>query len=573
MINGYDKTIKRVPKEQTISYIHNVGKQPLKPLTLGQLIEECCTTYPNVTAIISKHQNQELSYLQALDRADRLAAGLKSLGLNNGDRVAIWAPNCIEWYITHMACARAGFVLVNINPAIPRMEMEYCIKKVEMRCIICAHKFKYQNYYEILCKIAPELPGSIPGKLKSRHVPSLQSVIVMTDEHLRGALKFNDVFEFATIKGIRAIKESQNLILMDEPAHIQFTSGTTGQPKAAAVSHFSMVNNSYYIGQRSELDRKHHTICVQTPLFHAIGTVITICAALNHGATLVLPSAGYDPDKNLDAIRDERCTVIHGTPTMYVDLVDRQKKRRENISPDIAVSGGACCSPHLFREMKSVLNLQKVKSVYGLTECTAIVFQSLYDDDEYLSTSTVGYVQDHVEAKVTDVDGNIVPIGTPGELCIRGYSTMLGYWKDEDRTKEVIGPDKWFRTGDQFILEKNGYGKIVGRLKEMIIRGGENIFPKEIEDFLNTHPSILEVYVVGIPHERLGEEVCAFVKVKDGMSVTLDHIRTYCKENIAHFKIPTVLKIVDSFPKTTSGKIQKYRLVQIAVKDANVVAN
>ncbi|XP_076250870.1 medium-chain acyl-CoA ligase ACSF2, mitochondrial-like isoform X2 [Rhynchophorus ferrugineus] len=543
-----------------LSYIHNPGTEPLKYKTVGSLLQETANKFSDRLAIIAREQNQKLSFREVLYQADRLAAGLKRIGLVPGDRVGIWAPNLLEWYLTYMACARGGYVLVNINPAYQPLELEYCVNKVGVKCLISPHTFKKQNYYQILSELSPELASSSPGKLKSKRMPSLQHVITISDDNLRGTYKYNDIVDYATSSIIEVIQSTQSKMEPDQACHIQFTSGTTGQPKAVIQTHFQLTNNSYFIGKRNELDRKHHNVCVQVPFFHAFGTVVTIGCATNHGATLVVPSPGYEPDKSLDAIRDEKCSVIYGTPTMYIDLITRQKERNEDISLEIAVSGGSSCSPHLFHEMKNILGVRKVKSVFGLTEATAVVFQSLYDDEEYEATSTVGYLSDHLEAKLIDEEGQSVPLGCPGELCVRGYCTTLGYYDDDQKTQELIGADKWLKTGDQFMFEENGYGRIVGRLKEMIIRGGENIFPKEIEDCLNTHPDILEAHVIGIPHERLGEEVCACVKVLNE-SITLDNIRKYCKGKLAHFKIPSALRIVDSFPKTASGKIQKYQLL------------
>ncbi|CAG9771986.1 unnamed protein product [Ceutorhynchus assimilis] len=557
-------------KFRNYSYLHNPGSEPLRSLTIGKLLEESAQKYGERTALVSRSQNKRFTYQEALDQADRLAAGFRTLGLNMGDRIGIWAPNIAEWYLTHMACARGGFVLVNINPAYQPMELQACINSVGVKALVCAHKFKDDNYYEHLLKLAPEIQKCQAGRLFSKALPTLETIIVPSDEELSGTFKYDDVVNLASEVEIQNIRNLQNFINPDGVCHLQFTSGTTGVPKSPQQTHFQIVNNSYSIGKRNELDKRHHTLCMLGPFFHAFGTVIVLCSAVNHGATLVLPAPGYDPDKALDAIRDEKCSVILGTPTMYVDIVNRQKIRQENINPEIAVSGGACCSPHLFREMKEILKLKKVKSVYGLTEVTAVAFQSLYDDDEYQSTSTVGYVGDHLEVKVVDEKGHTVPRGTPGELLIRGYSTTLGYWQNEEKTKELIGPDKWLRTGDQFILEENGYGKVVGRLKEMVIRGGENIFPAEVEDFLNTHPGILETHVIGVPHERLGEEVCACVRLRPGHQLTLDDLKLFCKGNLANFKIPSKLKIVESFPKTTSGKIQKYKLINNINKEINL---
>ncbi|XP_066257129.1 medium-chain acyl-CoA ligase ACSF2, mitochondrial-like [Euwallacea similis] len=553
----------------TLSYIHNPGTEPLRPLTIGKLLERTAQKYGDRSAIISPSQNQSFTFEEVLQRADRLAAALYGLGLQKGDRVGIWAQNISEWYITHMGVARGGFVLVNINPAYQLQELQSCINAVGVKALVCMSKTRNHDYYSNLTQISPEIATCSPGKLTCAAMPSLSSIIMTGEDssNQRGTFCFNDVLNLASENAVREISKIQSYIDPDDLGHLQFTSGTTGTPKSPMESHFQIVNNAYFIGKRNELDQKHHVVCLMAPFFHGIGTVITLVSALNHAASLVIPSSGYDPDRALDAIRDEKCTVIIGTPTMYVDLVNRQKSRTESINPEIAVTGGACCSPHLFKEMKEVLNLKKVKSVYGLTEVTAVAFQSLYDDNEHQSTSTVGYVGDHLEVKVIDAEGRIVPRGTPGELCIRGYSTTLGYWKDEEKTKALVGADKWLRTGDQFVIDDNGYGRVVGRLKEMIIRGGENIFPAEIEDYLNTHPSVLETHVVGIPHERLGEEVCACVRIKPNESFTLDEVKSYCKGNIAHFKIPSKLRIVKAFPKTISGKIQKYKLVESICKE------
>ncbi|CAH0564378.1 unnamed protein product [Brassicogethes aeneus] len=431
----------------TLSYVHNPVNLPLRPLTVGQLLEETCNKNGDTVGIISCHQNQKLTFNEIIYRADQLAAGLKSIELNYGDRVGIWAPNLIEWYISFMACARAGLTTVAINPLFQHKEIEYCINKVGIKAMISGHIYKKQNYYEILNKVIPNLITNEPGKIKNNNVPSLKSIISIADKELKGTFNYNHILNIANENEIKKIKNEQNKIKCDDSFNIQFTSGTTGKAKAASISHFNLVNNGFFVGKRNELNKKQQKICVQVPLFHAFGTCITISAALNYGSTLVLPSAGYNPDKNLDAIKNEKCTIIHGTPTMYVDLVNRQMERNEDINPEIAVSGGAICSPHLFKRMKKYLKLNKVKSVYGLSETTAVIFQSMEGDDEYKSTCTVGHVSEHVEAKVVDNNGNIVPRGTPGELYVRTYANMLEYWGDEEKTKDTIGNDRWLKTG------------------------------------------------------------------------------------------------------------------------------
>ncbi|ERL86955.1 hypothetical protein D910_04358, partial [Dendroctonus ponderosae] len=536
-----------------LSYVHNHGSEPLRSLTLGQLLEQTAKKYGSRTALICRSENQKLTFQEVLDQADRLAAGFTALGLKPGDRLGVWAPNVAEWYLTHMASARGGFVLVNINPAYQPRELESCVNLVGVKALVCMSQTKNHDYYGNLVSLCPEMLQSRPGKLRSKAMPTLENIVIAGGTNLRGTLNYHDVLNMATEAQVDKVRKLQGSIDPDQLCHLQFT---------------SIVNNSYCIGKRHELGRKHHSICIMVPFFHGIGTVITICSALNYGSTLVVPAPLYNPEKTLDAIRDEKCSVIIGTPTMYVDLVDRQKARNEDIDPEIAISGGAICSPHLFKQMKDVLKLKKVKSVYGLTEVTAVAFQSLYDDDERQATSTVGYVGDHLEVKVINEEGRIVPRGSPGELCIRGYSTTLGYWKNEEKTQELIGADKWLRTGDQFVLDEKGYGSVVGRIKELIIRGGENIFPGEIESLLNTHPEILECHVVAVPHERLGEEVCACVRTKSAVALTLEEVQAFCQGKIAHFKVPSRLELLESFPKTASGKIQKFKLVETIVAQA-----
>ncbi|KAG5899898.1 hypothetical protein JTB14_002450 [Gonioctena quinquepunctata] len=556
-------------KYSRLSYLHNVGKEPLRPLTIGKLLEQTCVDHGKTTAIISCHQNRKMDFSEVLYEADRLAAGMLRMGFQKGDKVGLWAPNLIEWYTSYMACARAGVLLVCLNPLYQQKEIEYSINKVGMKGIICGSIFRKQNFYDILRSVCPELPHSEPGNIKSKNVPSLRSVIMISEDKRSGTHRFTDIMDMSNGESIEMVRKNQDKINIDGPANVQFTSGTTGKSKAAVVSHFGIVNNGFHIGKRNELYKKQHKICVQNPLFHAYGTIISISSALNFGTTLVLPSEGYDPERNLEALKEEKCTIIHGTPTMFVDLINLQKKRKEKLYAEIAISGGASCSPQLFRNMLDILKVKKVKSVYGLSESTAVVFQSLENDDEFHSTSTVGFLQEHLEAKVIDNEGNIVPVGVPGELCLRGYPVMLEYFEDDNKTKEIKGADGWLHTGDQFIISENGYGMIVGRLKEMIIRGGENIYPTEIEDYLNTHPDILESYVIGLPHERLGEEVCACLKSRDGCQITEKEIREFCKGKIANFKIPSIVKTLDSFPTTTSGKIQKNELVKLLSNEQN----
>ncbi|KAL3269657.1 hypothetical protein HHI36_008720 [Cryptolaemus montrouzieri] len=552
----------RVTWLRSYSYLHNPGKEPLQYITLGQVLEKSAREFEDRVAVISNHQKKELTYREALEQCDQFAAGLLNIGLKKGDRVGLWCPNILEWFIVKYACARAGLILVALNPHYQAPEMEYAIHKVGIKCLICTDKVKKMNYHDILNKLIPNLDKSAVGKINSTKLPSLKSIITVSDKTVRWAYNFQEIVENSDQSLIQSIRKNQNSISPDDAFSILFSSGTTGKPKAAIVSHFSHVNNTLLTGGRMELGIKSHRICMMVPFFHAFGVNITTGSSVCYGSTIVVPSITYSPSDNLTAIKEQKCTMIHGTPTMHLDLITEQRKRNENISAEIAVSGGSPISTHQFRTMLDVFKVKSVKSVYGLTETTAVVFASKPGDDEEKSTSTVGYVGDHMEAKVVDENGMVVPFGIPGELCIRGYANMIGYWDDMKKTEATIGRDNWLKTGDRAILSADGYAKIVGRNKDMIIRGGENIFPKEVEDILITHPDIAEVQVIGLPHERLGEEVCACVKMCSDKILKLEEIVTFCEGKMAYFKIPRQLRIVDSFPRTISGKIQKYLLVE-----------
>uniref|UniRef100_A0A0K8W2N9 Medium-chain acyl-CoA ligase ACSF2, mitochondrial n=1 Tax=Bactrocera latifrons TaxID=174628 RepID=A0A0K8W2N9_BACLA len=550
------------------AHLHYIGKHPLVYRSVGQELERAAAEYGSAESIVSCHEQKRYTFRSLIEDVDRAAAGLLKLGLQQGDHVGIWAPNNMHWYLTMLGAARAGLVSVGINPAFQGPEVEYCLKKVKVKALIMPESFKTQNYYEIMKGICPELPDSIDGRIKSANLPHLKYVVVDSPNKLKGALTFDDLLDLSNPVERVDVTKLQRHIVPDSSCNIQFTSGTTGQPKAAVISHYNFVNNGIHIGNRNQLNNSSR-ICVQVPLFHAYGVVITIMAAMSHGSALILPAASFNPAASLHAIVDEKCTVIHGTPTMYVDLIKKQRELNLPLkTAKMAITGGAPCSPQLFLDIKNVLGLEHVRTVFGMTETTAVIFQSRPDDSMEQILNTVGHLQDHVEAKVIDSQGKTVAFGERGELCVRGYATMLGYYDDEEKTKETIGRDKWLRTGDQFILQADGYGRIVGRLKEMIIRGGENIFPKEIEDFLNTHPDICETHVIGVPCERMGEEVCAFVRLHDGLpKMSRQDIKDFCQGKLAHFKVPRYLVTVRDFPKTTSGKIQKFKLAEVYKKE------
>ena len=432
--------------ESNQSYINYLGKNPLVYRNVGQELERIAAEFGSTKAVVSCHEAQRYTFHTLIDEVNRLAAGFMKLGLNKGDRIGIWGPNNMHWYLTMLAASRAGLVSVGINPAFQGPELEYCLKKVNVKALVSPLSYKTQNYYDIIHSICPELSKSEKGKINSENLPNLKAVIINTDQQLKGAFTFNEVLDLSDKNGFEEIYKLQPFIIPDSPCNVQFTSGTTGQPKAAVLSHFNFVNNGIHIGNRNHL--RGGRICCQVPLFHAYGVVISIMAGLSHGATLVLPAPGFSPEDSLKAVVQEKCTVIHGTPTMYVDLIKKQRELNLPLATlKMAVTGGAPCSPQLFLDMKNVLNLQEVRTIFGMTETTASIFQSRPGDTMEQVLNTVGHVQDNIEAKVVDAEGNIVPFGQPGELLVRGYLTMLGYYGDEAKTKETIGADKWLRTG------------------------------------------------------------------------------------------------------------------------------
>ncbi|GAB0099947.1 acyl-CoA synthetase family member 2, mitochondrial [Sergentomyia squamirostris] len=547
-------------KSSGLSYIHNIGKYPLVYRTIGQQLNLIASEFGDREAVVCVEEEKRITYDQLKKDADRLAAGFLNLGLSQGDRVGLWAPNVSSWPVVMFAAARAGLILVALNPAYEAPEMEYCMEKVEIKALVTSESFRNKDYYEKILEMIPELGSVTAERVQSKKLPFLSTIIIDADKHFPGTLRLQDVSQTPTISQVSQIEDYQNVVSPNSGGHILLTSGTTGMPKAALLSHFGILNNGIHIRDRNELlDKK---ICMQVPFFHVFGTIGAIIGALVSRATIVVPSIIYNPDKNIYAIEKEECSVIYGTPTMYVDLVNKQNELKLHLNAEIALIGGASCSPQLIKDIKTELNVQKIKMTFGMTETSGVIFNTIPGDiDEERMLHTVGFIQDSIEAKVIDKEGQLVPFGTPGELCVRGYFTMIGYWGDEQKTRETLGTDGWLRTGDQFVLQADGYGRVVGRLKEMIIRGGENIFPKEIENFLVTCPSVAEAYVVGVPDERLGEEMCAFVRLKtDHQDCSPQQIKDFCQGKISYFKIPRYIEIVTEFPKTVSGKIQKFRL-------------
>jgi len=546
----------------TASYVHGASEKQLIGQTIGRFFDEACASHAEREALIVRHQDVRLTYAQLKLKVDALACGLMRLGLEPGDRIGIWSQNNMEWALTQFATAKAGLVLVNINPAYRRSELEYALNKVGCRALILSPAFKTSNYLEMIADLAPELGHCEPGLLRSHRLPALEMVIRMGADRSPGMLNFDELLRAPAREEFAALAVLSEKLQFDDPINIQFTSGTTGHPKGATLSHHNILNNGYFVGEAIKLvpgDR----LCIPVPLYHCFGMVMGNLGCLTHGATMVYPAEAFEPLAVLETVAQERCSALYGVPTMFIAALDHPRFAEFDLSSlRTGIMAGSPCPIEVMKRVIGKMNMSEVTIAYGMTETSPVSFQSGTDDPIDRRVSTVGRVQPHLEVKIVDTDGRIVPRGTPGELCTRGYSVMLGYWGDEAKTREAIDAGGWMHTGDLAIIDDEGYCNIVGRIKDMVIRGGENIYPREIEEFLYAHPKVLDVQVVGIPDQRFGEELCAWIIVREGEGLTEDEVRAYCQGQIAHYKIPRYIRFVDSFPMTVTGKIQKFQIRQ-----------
>jgi fatty-acyl-CoA synthase len=548
------------PTRVVSSYVHGIGTTPLIGATIGALFDQTASEHADGEALVVSHQGIRWSYATLAAHVERLAAGLVALGLEPGERIGIWAPNCAEWVVTQFATAKAGLILVNINPAYRLGELEYALNKVGCRALLLADAFKTSDYHAMLVELAPEVPSSRPGELKSARLPELRHVITLADTPLSGFMSYHEVNDRADGEAHRKLAAVSSRLQFDDPINIQFTSGTTGLPKAATLTHHNIVNNAFFSGQRMGLGPADK-LCIPVPMYHCFGMVLGTLACVAHGATMVLPSAGYESGAALAAIDKERCTALHGVPTMFISELDHPDFGTFDLaSLRTGIIAGAPCPIELMKRLISEMHLADITIAYGMTETGPVSFQTSTTDTLERKVSTVGTVLPHTEIKIVDEHGNVAPVGTPGELLTRGYCVMPGYWGDPAKTAETIDSAHWLHSGDIAVLDAAGYARIVGRLKDMLIRGGENIFPREIEEYLFAHPKVEEAEVIGVPDPKYGEEVCAWIKLRAGESATEDEIREFCRGKIAHFKIPRYILFVDEFPMTVTGKVQKYKM-------------
>ena len=524
------------------SYASGTSSTPLLGETIGANLEATVERFGDREALVDRPSGRRWTYQQFNADVDTLALGLMELGVEKGDRIGIWAPNCPEWVLVQYATAKIGAILVNVNPAYRTHELAYALNQSGCRLLVAATEFKTSSYVEMVEKVRPE-------------VQALEGTVFL------GSDKWDMLFERGDSTPTHRLRDAMARLTFDDPINIQYTSGTTGYPKGATLSHHNILNNGYFVGELcgySEADR----IAIPVPFYHCFGMVMGNLAATSHGACMVIPAPSFEPAATLATVQEERCTSLYGVPTMFIaELALPDFADYDLSSLRTGIMAGSPCPVEVMKRVVSDMHMDEVSICYGMTETSPVSTQTRRDDDLDRRVSTVGRVGPHVEVKVVDPDtGLVVPIGEPGEFCTRGYSVMLGYWNDEERTREAVDAAGWMHTGDLATMDAEGYLNIVGRIKDMVIRGGENIYPREVEEFLYSHPAIADVQVIGVPDEKYGEELCAWVTLKEGQALTEDEVRDYCRGELAHFKVPRYVLFVEEFPMTVTGKIQKFKM-------------
>ena len=548
------------------SYVHGASAKPLLGDTLGSLLDRIAAAHPERPALVVRAQNVRMNYREFRAEVERVAAGLLALGLQRGDRVGIWSPNRAEWVVLQFAAPKAGLILVNINPAYRAHELEYALNKVACHTLVLPRRFKTSHYLDILGELAPELATSTPGQLHAARLPALREVILLDEVAAAGTRSWQQLVALGDTAALARLHAVEPELGFDDPVNIQFTSGTTGAPKGATLTHHNIINNGWFIGEAMRLT-EHDRLCIPVPFYHCFGMVLGNLACVTHGACMVIPGEGFDPLVTLDTVAAEQCTGLHGVPTMFIAELEHPRFAEFDLSTlRTGIMAGSPCPIEVMRRVVGEMHLSEITIAYGMTETSPVSFQTVPDDPLERRVDSVGRIHPQLEVKLVDERDRVVPRGTPGELCTRGYSVMLGYWDDEARTREVIDAARWMHTGDLATLDADGYCRIVGRSKDMIIRGGENVYPREIEEFLYTHPDIADVAVIGVPDERYGEEIMAWIQIREGSSLSGEELRGFCEGKIAHYKVPRYVEIVDEFPMTITGKVQKYKMREISIE-------
>ena len=532
-----------------LAYARGDTTTPLLKETIGENLESMVDRFPERDALVSVHQGIRQSYRAFNESVDRLAKGLLRIGLEVGDRVGIWSPNCAEWVWLQYATAKVGVILVNINPAYRTHEVRYALAQSGCRVLVSAEKFLSSDYRRMVSEVRDELPDL--GRVTFLGTPEWDDLMAPTDDGMDGVLA-----------------ERASTLHHDDPINIQYTSGTTGFPKGATLSHSNILNNAFFIGEACAYT-EHDRVCIPVPLYHCFGMVLGTLACTTHGSAIVLPGPGFDPGQVLNTVQEERCTSLYGVPTMFIaELAHPDLGSFDLSSLRTGIMAGSPCPVEVMKQVISDMNMTDVTIAYGMTETSPVSTQTMTTDTIERRVSTVGRVHPHVEIKIIDPEsGETMERGRDGEFCTRGYSIMLGYWSDPQRTEESIDADGWMHSGDLATMDADGYVNIVGRIKDMIIRGGENIYPREIEEYLYGHPAIEDVQVIGVPDEKYGEQVMAWVKLREGAEATGENIRDFCRGRIAHFKVPEYVKFVDGFPMTVTGKIRKVEMREISITE------
>ncbi len=558
-------------RKLTQSYNHGASNVPLIGQTIGVFFDHAVDLWGNRYALIVRHQNIRWTYAELKEQVDAFAAGLLSLGLEPGQRIGIWSQNNAEWAVTQFATAKAGLILVNINPAYRLSELEYALNKVQCAALVISPSFKTSDYVQMVRDLAPEIDNGTPGQLEAEKLPHLRTVIRMGEEATPGMYNFAQIATMGSDQERRSLTALSRELQFDDAINIQFTSGTTGFPKGATLTHHNILNNGYFVGEGIRMSEDDN-LAIPVPLYHCFGMVMGNLACLTHGATMVYPGEGFDPTEVLQTIQDEKCTALYGVPTMFIAALDHPEFNKFDLtSLRTGIMAGSPCPIEVMKQVIGKMNMTEVTIAYGMTETSPVSFHTAVDDELERKVGTVGHTIPHVESKIVDGDDRIVAPGETGEILTRGYNVMLGYWDDQEKTSEAIDAAGWMHTGDLGTMDEYGYGNVVGRIKDMVIRGGENVYPREIEEYLYRHEAIQDVQVIGVPDERFGEELCAWIVLYGGQSANEQEIKEFCRGQIAHYKVPRYIKFVSEFPMTVTGKVQKFVMREQMIEELNLV--
>lgn len=554
-----------------LSYVNGISDRSLIGMTIGDLFDQTVASFPNNDALISRHQNLRYTYKALQQEVNRCARGLLKLGVTKGERVGIWSPNNAQWCITQFATAKIGAILVNVNPSYRTHELEYALKQSATNTLIIEGEFKQSHYANIICELVPELKTSTPENLTSKTLPELKRVICL-DEKLatQGMYTWSNLMTLHDQVTEDELASVQKTLQFDDPINIQYTSGTTGAPKGATLSHHNILNNGYFVAQGMNLTDQDRVV-IPVPLYHCFGMVMGNLGCITHGATIIYPSDGFDAEITLQTVEEEKATALYGVPTMFIAELEHPNFANYDLSHlRTGIMAGSNCPIEVMKKVINQMHMKDVTICYGMTETSPVSFQTRRDAPLEKRVSTVGTIHPHLEVKLVNPEsGEVVERGEKGELCTRGYSVMLGYWNNEQATKESI-INGWMHTGDLAQMDDEGYIAITGRIKDLIIRGGENIYPRELEEFFYTHPAISDVQVIGIPDPKYGEEVMAWIKVHEGKTLDEEELKAFCKGKIAHYKVPRYFKFTHDFPMTVTGKIQKFKMRDLSMEELGI---